>query len=112
MPWWKGTVRTDTVNRPVACPECSGLEGVILTNLHALEINSAGEVLETICGRRVSCQRCGLVYSVSGTGIFKHDRRAFPLVPDTRPEPAKAADDKVNPFPIHTAPKPRRRPDG
>lgn len=116
MPFWNmktgATGPTATAEWTQIRCECGGVETVILTNLASIFVDRAGQVHEQVCGYRASCQRCGAVFSVSSAGRFQHDRRAFPLMPDPKPAPQTAREEAASLLPIHTAPKPRRRPDG
>jgi len=80
-PWQRYRLRpTDVVLR---CPQCQSTEALNLYTITRSVLRD-GEVVSMPDGARRACQRCPCVYSVSSTGVFRHDLRSLPHTPEAQ----------------------------
>ena len=87
----------DQTPRFVGCPRCGGLESAKVCDLFGWRLAYTGDHENqhapmrcelVVIGARLSCQRCGSVYSVGPLGAFDHHVRALPYSPQIPERPA------------------------
>jgi len=80
-PWSRYRVRNGDV--VVRCPQCQSTEALNLYTITRTVLRD-GQVVSMPDGCRRACQRCPCVYSVSCTGVFRHDLRSLPHTPEVQ----------------------------
>ena len=78
-PWQRHQIQPGDV--VIRCPQCQSSEALNLYTITRTVLR-AGQVVSMPDGARRACQRCPCVYSVSSTGVFRHDLRSLPHTPE------------------------------
>lgn len=110
--WFWRRDRIQAGEQLIPCPRCSSslpTASVILLRSHVLR---GGRLVSDVTGERVSCQSCGLIYSIGPHGTFRHHDCALPLSPSPVPMPGKTREDAQEPPGVERPlpPRPRERP--
>ena len=107
----------------ISCPECqsplyTSLSRIrsceadpihrLLSRLLSLGFYDPGPIRSWFAGERVSCQKCGHIFSIGPRGTFRHDLKALPYMgsPAKQQENARQPVEPQDMLP----PKPRARP--
>lgn len=102
MSLWPKKSKADT-----GCPGCAGRLFSVISTIQRVRHGGSSVAAETV-GARVSCQTCGMIFSVGPDGPFHHHPASWPFMPQQavvqRPEPTPGAG-KVFPMP-DSRPKP------
>jgi hypothetical protein len=72
--------RHEALSVPAVCPECGGLESSVVCQLYECSFNRATATAMP-SGFRLSCQRCGCIYSLNKNGVYRHHEQALPWTP-------------------------------